>query len=297
VSARPIASLACRAASPADAGLRDFVRSRSLADLAADPLWMLDHLISGPSAVLDLWAGLERTAVAIVADAVENAANAAELVVLAATPGSLDPAAVEAMLTAAERVAMAGPRANLEVALPPALAFAEALLRLRGYDDAYGMFDMVTPLGEVVSPAALPRGFRWEDLSAPTVDRFYEAVRLAFAEVPGVSLPDVETFRARNLSHRPPVRLLFSGGDLAGFARVKGGAGEPGWVDLVGRAPRFRGRGLGPHLLDEALRLLADLGAVEARLQVVSRNPRAIALYRSRGFTLAREQLVMTRRL
>ena len=52
----------------------------------------------------------------------------------------------------------------------------------------------------------------------------------------------------------------------------------------MGRLPAYRGRGLGPRLVAEGLRLLARAGAGDVELQVEADNERALDLYRRFGF-------------
>jgi mycothiol synthase len=63
--------------------------------------------------------------------------------------------------------------------------------------------------------------------------------------------------------------------------RRGGGTGE---VYNLAVDPDEHGRGYGALLLDAGLRHLLDVGSSEVLLWVDARNPRALALYRSRGF-------------
>ena len=60
--------------------------------------------------------------------------------------------------------------------------------------------------------------------------------------------------------------------------------GATGELRIVGRLPAYRGRGLGPRLVAEGLRLLAEAGAGDVDLQVEADNERALDLYRRFGF-------------
>jgi ribosomal protein S18 acetylase RimI-like enzyme len=60
--------------------------------------------------------------------------------------------------------------------------------------------------------------------------------------------------------------------------------GARGKIRIVGRAPAYRGRGIGPRLIAEGLRLLRAGGAGDVDLDVETENERALELYRRFGF-------------
>ena len=53
---------------------------------------------------------------------------------------------------------------------------------------------------------------------------------------------------------------------------------------MLGRVPAYRGRGLGPRLVAEGLRVLREAGAGDVNLSVEVSNEQALALYRRFGF-------------
>jgi ribosomal protein S18 acetylase RimI-like enzyme len=135
-----------------------------------------------------------------------------------------------------------------------------------------------------VEAPPLEPGWRWVPVDETRVDLAHAAIAEMFAGAASLSLSPLPDFR-RTLSTGPDVwRALLDGERLAGLIRVIGvGAGE-GRVGMLGRMPSYRGRGLGAHLIAEALRLLAERGAHDVTLDVESENERALSLYRHFGF-------------
>lgn len=79
-------------------------------------------------------------------------------------------------------------------------------------------------------------------------------------------------------------------GRVLGVHWLKRRGGRVGEVHNLALHPAAQGRGLGGALLDAGLRHLADVGCDEVLLWVDDANPRALELYRSRGFAeLARD--------
>lgn len=60
-------------------------------------------------------------------------------------------------------------------------------------------------------------------------------------------------------------------------------------IATMGATPSARGTGMAPRLLDEVLGEARARGARSVELEVFVRNPRAVALYRSRGFEAVAE--------
>jgi ribosomal protein S18 acetylase RimI-like enzyme len=78
-------------------------------------------------------------------------------------------------------------------------------------------------------------------------------------------------------------RALLDGDRIAGVVRVALGDGR-GTIRILGRVPDYRGRGIGPRLVAEGLRLLRAGGAGDVELSVEAENERALELYRRFGF-------------
>ena len=201
-----------------DPGLLDFIARHRVSDLPAEPEFLL-RLTRGPASVLDLRVGGERALVAVLTDACDNAANSAEMVVLAFRGATLPGPAFALALDAAEQEASRGPRTSLEVGLVPAVLAHEPLLRARGFRERYAMVRMERADASA-DMATLAPGLRWADLTAATYLDSHDLIRAAFQGLPGVSFAPAEQGRERALSKMPPDRLLFDDAGMAGFASV-----------------------------------------------------------------------------
>jgi GNAT superfamily N-acetyltransferase len=80
-------------------------------------------------------------------------------------------------------------------------------------------------------------------------------------------------------------------GEPAAFALV-GRRGEEGWIGGMGTHPDHRRRGLGEAALRAAVAAARHDGCAEVRLEVITGNLRAIALYEKLGFRRSRELVV-----
>jgi ribosomal protein S18 acetylase RimI-like enzyme len=67
---------------------------------------------------------------------------------------------------------------------------------------------------------------------------------------------------------------------------MAGYEGHRGWINYLAVAPGYRRKGLGRNLMTEAERLLAAKGCPKINLQVLTRNPDAIAFYRRLGYVV-----------
>ena len=77
--------------------------------------------------------------------------------------------------------------------------------------------------------------------------------------------------------------IVERGGGVSGYTVVMIAAGEAHLLNLSVAAP-WQGRGAGRELLNFALKLARDYGALRILLEVRPSNPAAIALYSSAGF-------------
>jgi ribosomal protein S18 acetylase RimI-like enzyme len=79
--------------------------------------------------------------------------------------------------------------------------------------------------------------------------------------------------------------VLLDGQRIAGLVQVIN-RGDRGELRIVGRTPAYRGMGIGPRLISEALRVLAAAGARGVSLEVEARNEDALALYQRFSFAV-----------
>lgn len=65
-----------------------------------------------------------------------------------------------------------------------------------------------------------------------------------------------------------------------------------GWIESIGVAPEFQGRGIGRKLLSKAVKVLQDKGTEKIRLSVFNINTRAVGLYLKNGFQVESEHSI-----
>jgi mycothiol synthase len=249
---------------------------------------LLLDLTSDPAGVFVVRDDAGIVVVATVADRPSNGARAATMETLGVRAPL--PPAIFARLVVEPMVAFArggGCRA-LHVALPAARLPAEGaedVLRIQGFARVYDTFEMRRPASSRTAPpeAPLPDGWSWATLDGTRADEAHAALAQMFADAPSATLMPLADFRRSVLSDANPRRVLLEGGRIAGLVRAVP-HGDRGELRIVGRLPAYRGRGLGPRLVAEGLRLLARAGAGDVELQVEADNERALDLYRRFGF-------------
>lgn len=273
-----------------------FAAAHPVPDLPATPERLLRSLVLGPRSIIDLWQDGERVLVAAVVDNCANALNVAELVVVGARGNAPSAGQVAVLLDEAERVVAAGPRRGLEIALSPVFAPHADGLGARGYAQAYEVCSMSAALDGRTDAAHAG----WHDLDTAAIDAAHALLLAAFADVPGTGTPTLAEFR-RSAAASPAGsrRVLEIAGDIAAYLHVipPAAPGEAGTINVIARHPHRRGQGLGERALREAMRLLEAGGAPTARLDVVTVNPAALALYQRCGFETMRRVPVVLRLL
>jgi ribosomal protein S18 acetylase RimI-like enzyme len=256
---------------------------------------VLHELARGPDAVWTLGSEAAPRLVGAVIDTCASRDDVADLFAVAGHPGDLSTDEVDALLEGAERIAATGPRAHLEVAVPPDRLTWAPIAERRGYRRAYTLIHMRRDAGPIIE-VPVPPDLRWEPVSERTVADHHRVVTLAFAEIPGAMVPPLDAFAAHALNATPRPELLLEGHRVVGYARVDR-RGDEAEVAAIGRDPAARGRGLGDVLLTHALALALAL-ALRPRsvtLTVAAENARASALYRRHGF-VAYEEIPVYRR-
>lgn len=228
--------------------------------------------------------------VATVIDRVRNGADAASLEMLGVRAPV--PAGIFTRLVLEPAVAFArsGERRALHVALQPSRLpadGAEHALRDAGFERAYDTFEMRRPSSAPPPPTpdALPPGWTWAQLDGARVDEAHTALVAMFRDAPATNIIPIEDFRTAVTSGAARWRALLDGDRIAGLVRAVP-HGDRGEVRILGRIPAYRGQGLGPRLLAEGLRVLADAGLREVDLHVEAANEEALDLYHRFGFKI-----------
>lgn len=170
------------------------------------------------------------------------------------------------------------------VAIIPALASLSGVVERRGYRHSHTVYVMEAERLPVNRGPFLPEGLGWTDAAAADAPGYYDAMLDAFHNHPDVNIPPYETFQQSLIERLGSIRLLKEGADVVGFVRFAMDSDTSGRIELLGRVSRCRGRGLGIHILQEALVQLCRRGAKRLQLEVVSSSPAALRLYESAGF-------------
>jgi ribosomal protein S18 acetylase RimI-like enzyme len=258
--------------------------------------FLLD-LTSAPAGVTIVADRAGPVLVATVIDRADNGANAANLEILGVGAPLPRAAFAELVVEPSIAFARAGVRRALHVALHPSLAQvvgAGAALRAAGFKSGYLFFTLrrAADAPPLPAPAALPARWRWADLEGAHAAAAHAALAEMFRGQAGFSLSPLPHFTQALASGTTRWRGLFDGETIAGLVQVVLGSPE-GELRTVGRAPAYRGLGLGARLVAEGLRLLAEGGAREIELSVEASNEGALRLYRRFGFEVLRRTPVL----
>jgi ribosomal protein S18 acetylase RimI-like enzyme len=259
---------------------------------AALTRYLLLELTSDPAGVIVIGDGDGPTLAATVVDRARNGADAASLETLGVRAPIAAAPFTRLVIEPAVAFARAGERRALHVALPPTLLPAEGAenaLRDAGFAHAYDTFAMRRPASapSPASPEALPAGWSWAALNGSRVDEAHAALVEIFRDAPSTNLRPLEEFREAVVSGASRWHVLLDGGRLAGLVQIAlhgAGGAIRGEVRTIGRVPTYRGRGVGPRLVAEGLRLLREGGAGDVDLAVEADNERALDLYRRFAF-------------
>jgi ribosomal protein S18 acetylase RimI-like enzyme len=262
---------------------------------------LLLELTSGPAGVLVIEDREGPALVATVVDRVNNSMDAANLETLGVRAPLTAEAFMALVIEPAVVFARGGERGALAVGLPaspmPAVG-AEAALRAAGFAHAYDSFEMKRPASTAAPDASepLPAGWSWRTVDAALADEAHAALAEMFRGAPSTSHPPLDEFRRWIAAGASIWRALLADDRVAGLVQIalRGAHGD---VRIVGRMPEYRGRGLGPRLVAEGLRLLREGGAGEVDLTVEAGNDRALSLYRRFGFDVVSKTPVFTLRL
>jgi len=262
--------------------------------------FVLSDVVAGPEAIFDLWRDGRRVLVAVCIDNCETEGNAAELSVFAARRAALTAEAFAlAVDWALARCRSAG-RSNLDLPLWPGSTVDVHALTAAGFERHHVMYDMTceTATGAARSTSEpLPTGFRWEPVSVALARPYYDTVSRAFAGLPGAFVPSFADFCRRVPDPEAPTWLLIGpapDAPCAGYVRVRPRDDGVGEIASLGRHPRYRGYGLGRHLLSRGVVELSRR-CTSLSLEVAAMNASGLALYESFGFRLAHRTPVYRR--
>ena len=256
-------------------------------------------LTSAPAGVLVVEDRGALVLVATVVDRTTNGAGAANLELL----GVRGPVASEVFARCVVEPALAfargGERRAVQVQLlsiAAGIVDVEGVLRAAGFAHAYDTFSMsrAADAPEPPAPPLLAAGWSWETLDAARAPQAHDALVEIFRDAASTSTPPLAEFRQSLVTGGKVWRVLLDGQRIAGLVQVIS-RGDRGELRVVGRAPAYRGTGIGPRLISEALRVLRAAGARGASLEVEASNEDALALYRRFGFAVVTRAPTFTR--
>lgn len=160
-----------------------------------------------------------------------------------------------------------------------------------GFREAYRYFEMKYHGGTVTLPQETAQCF--SSLSPDNIKEFRRVHNAAFLLAPnGAAIEDSEL---------PGYLEEYGGSSLAGIYYEAGAAagvyilklkGSEGYIDGIGAAPEFHGRGIGKKLLLRSIEMLQQAGAEKIGLSVFDSNSRAFEMYIRQGFEVEREHSV-----
>ena len=258
-------------------------------------------LTSAPAGVLVVEDGGAPVLVAAVVDLTTNGADAANLELLGVRAPVAADVFARCVVEPALAFARGGARRALQVHLGPVaagIADAEGVLEVAGFAHAYDSFKMsrAADAPEPPEPPLLAAGWRWETLHAERAPQAHAALVEIFRDAASTSTPPLAEFCQSLGSGANVWRVLLDGQRVAGLVRVAVHR-DHGEIRVVGRAPAYKGAGIGPRLISEALRLLRAEGAGGVSLEVEARNEDALALYRRFDFQVVTRMSTFARAL
>lgn len=208
-----------------------------------------------------------------------------ELGVIAPVPGD-PPLSREFVDDCLTRLSASG----FETAVTPALSPTELSPFLQaGFVPREGLHVLTHDLQNLRRPTAIP-GIalrRWRPVDVPGVMRV-DAV--AFDDFWRLDLHALR--EARSATPHTRFRVAVADGRIVGYC-ITGRSRLQGYLQRLAVGPEVQGRGLGRHLVDDALAWLAARRARACVVNTQESNERALALYRLCGFTEASANLLV----
>ena len=179
-------------------------------------------------------------------------------------------------------------------------ADVDYLLR-HGFRAADQVLVMQRPLAEAIVPGQAPAGItvrHWRMPSEAEQRTYLRGYNACFPQAPQTLAMLQFLLRSSTWASGMAVAAFSEGLDLVGsvLAYVEESRGV-GMVDDVFVLPPWRGRGLARYLVAGALEHLREQGATMARLEVRAANAPALAVYRTAGFAVIAEEVILERLL
>ncbi|MFX1319188.1 MAG: GNAT family N-acetyltransferase [Promethearchaeota archaeon] len=159
-----------------------------------------------------------------------------------------------------------------------------------GFEELANRFEMTLPLNDSIEVTNL---LRYEQIKRKDVDQFFDCMKEFMRGSPDAVLNLV----LENFKNVPEVLLdywyesekayfVYCDDELIGILDL---APEQSYIQNIGVAPAYRGKGYGTEMLRFCLKLFKDGGGETASLGVHVDNKQAIHVYEKLGFTIAKQ--------
>ena len=160
-----------------------------------------------------------------------------------------------------------------------------------GFKEVYRYLEMNYSGGAVTLPPEEEKCFKL--LSSENIKDFQRVHNEAFLLAPnGAAIDEAELPQyLEEYGTNGLAGIYYDAGIAAGVYILKQ-PGDHGYIDGIGVAPEFHGRGIGKSLLFKSIKALQDAGAAKIGLSVFDSNKRALEMYLKNGFETEKEHSV-----
>ncbi|HWQ30418.1 MAG TPA: GNAT family N-acetyltransferase [Negativicutes bacterium] len=141
-----------------------------------------------------------------------------------------------------------------------------------------------------LSPEVQKDFYRLEPNTIKDFQRVHNAAFLLAPNGAGIEDGELQEY-LDNYSDNDLTGVYYEGGAAAGVYLLKL-EGTEGYIEGIGTAPEFFGRGIGKKLLLRSLQVLQEAGAEKIGLSVFDSNTKAFGLYLKSGFEVEKEHSV-----
>lgn len=161
-----------------------------------------------------------------------------------------------------------------------------------GFKEAYRLLEMKYHRKASQLIPNIDNGF--ETLSSSNVKQLQEVHNKSFLSSPNGAIMEDEELQEllAECSSSPELAGVYLEGNRPAGMYILKIKNNVGWIDGIGVAPSFQGKGIGKKLLQKSVRVLTEAGVNEIRLSVFDINRNAVGLYLNNGFNIEREHSV-----
>lgn len=285
-----------RSFSPSDlTSVQSFVKSHPWSkDLESSLVTrFLTDLVSSNEMIFDLFEGDERVMTAALVDAIENAANSANLEIVGINKGPQNEMLFNELFNLAKKVLPAS-KNSIDISFDQTLPITEENLLQNGFRPAYSMYGLIKT-SPVSTEKILPSTeFTLSKLIEADYEKYHSVVKKAFEKNEDTNVPLLSEMRMQLLIADVSPVVLKMNNKIIGFYHLKIDEDDTsvGTVNILGLLSEYRGKGFGSVLLNEALKELTDLNVKTYKLSVAAHNEKALQLYLDYGFLIEEKSVV-----